>query len=176
MMANRRIAILVALVAVAALFRLLPHPPNFVPVAAMALFAGATFSDTRFAYLVPLAAMFLSDLILGLHAGMPVVYVSLAITVWIGTHLQGRARILRVGGAAVAGSVVFFVLTNFGVWLSSGMYPLSLEGLIACYVAAIPFFHNTLAGALFYSAVLFGAFAWLERRHPALRTDERHPA
>jgi hypothetical protein len=77
--------------------------------------------------------------------------------------------VLRVGGAAVASSVLFFLITNFGTWTLSGMYPMTASGLAACYVAAIPFFQNTIAGDLFYSGLLFGGFALLERAVPALR-------
>jgi hypothetical protein len=81
--------------------------------------------------------------------------------------------VLRIAGAAVAGSVLFYVLTNFGTWLTTGMYPRTLEGLAACYVAAIPFFQNTLAGDLFFSALLFGGFAVAERAIPRLREAPR---
>jgi hypothetical protein len=100
---------------------------------------------------------------------MATVYFSTALVVLIGWLALQRVSPIRLGGAAIASSVLFFVLTNFGMWLSSGFYPLTLAGLEACFVAAIPFFQNTLAGDLFYSGVLFGGFALLERKVPALR-------
>lgn len=158
-----RVALLITMVFGAAMMRLLPHLPNLTPITAMALFGGAYFSDKRLAFLVPLAALLLSDLILGLHDQMPMVYASFALIVCIGFSLQNRRRWLPVAGAALASSVLFFVTTNFGVWLFGSLYPKSLEGLIACYVAAIPFFGNTLLGDGLYTAVLFGGFALAER-------------
>jgi len=117
----------------------------------------------------PLGALFLSDLVLGFYRGMPTVYFSVALIVIIGWMALRRVSPIRVGGAAIASSVLFFVLTNFGMWLSSGFYPHTLAGLEACYIAAIPFFQNTVAGDLFYAAVLFGGFALLERTVPSLR-------
>jgi len=118
----------------------------------------------------PLGALFLSDLVLGFYRGMPTVYFSVALIVIIGWMALKRVSPIRVGGAAIASSVLFFVLTNFGTWLSSGFYPRTLAGLEACYIAAIPFFQNTVAGDLFYAAVLFAGFALLERTVPALRS------
>jgi hypothetical protein len=102
---------------------------------------------------------------------MATVYASVALIVLVGWIALSRVSPLRVGAAAIAGSLLFFVITNFGMWLFSGFYPLTTAGLAACYVAAIPFFQNTVAGDLFYSAVLFGGFALLERTVPTLRTQ-----
>ncbi len=102
---------------------------------------------------------------------MAFVYSSVALVVVIGWAVASRRTILAVGVAALASAISFFVLTNFGMWLFSGIYPLTAAGLAACYVAAIPFFQNTLAGDLFYSALLFGGFALLERAVPQLRAS-----
>ena len=166
---NIRIVALVAAIAFAALFRLVPHPPNFSPIAAMALFSGAYLPRRALAFAAPLAALLLSDLVLGFYPGITFIYVSVALTVLIGWAISKRRSALRIAGAAVAGSALFYVLTNFGTWLSTDMYPKTLEGLAACYVAAIPFFQNTLAGDLFFSALLFGGFALAERVIPRLR-------
>jgi len=104
---------------------------------------------------------------------MPFVYGSFALNVVLGRLIRDRRSPLVVGGAALAGSVLFFVITNFGVWLSSDLYPQTAEGLVVCYVAAIPFFRNTLAGDLLYACVLFGGFALAEWRFPALRGQPR---
>ena len=131
---------------------------NFAPVGAMSLFAGARLRGWR-AYAIPLALMAVTDPIVGAiyHRGVgysfatPFVYVSFLIMVWIGT-------------AAAAGSVQFFLITNFAVWLSSTQtYPHTLAGLVSCYVAGIPFYGRTLASDLLYSAVFFGLHAWLSR-------------
>ncbi len=168
-MLSKKIWLVVGVVFAAALLRIVPHPPNFAPVAAMALFAGAHVDDKRIAFLLPLAVMFLSDIVLGFHAGMPLIYVCMCIAVAIGMQMQKNIGVLTVAGGALASSVIFFVVTNFGVWLSSGMYPLNAGGLVASYVAAIPFFHYTLGGNLFYAGVLFGGFALIETRLPSVR-------
>ena len=152
----------------AAATRLLPHPPNFSPVAALALFGGASFASKRAAFLVPLAAMFLSDLVLGLHSLIPVVYGSFALITCLGLWLRQRQSISRIAGAAVVGALLFFVLTNFGVWALENLYPKTWAGFADCYVAAIPFFCNTLVSNLLYSALLFGGLALAERRWPML--------
>ncbi len=166
---NARILTVLAAIVAAAAFRLVPHLPNFTPIAAMALFGGAYFGRRWLAFVAPIAAMLLSDAIIGFHSGMLFVYASVALIVLLGQLALSRPTVLRVGTAALASSVLFFVITNFGTWLLSGMYPMTLSGLAACYVAAIPFFQNTVAGDLFYSALLFGGFALLERSVPALR-------
>jgi len=168
-MFNSRFTVLLGMVLAAAASRLLPHPPNLTPIAAMALFGGAYFADRRAALLVPLAAMFLSDLVIGLHRGMPEVYGCFALTVCIGFWLRTRRTLLPVAGAALASSLLFFIVTNFGVWALGSLYPKTVEGLIACYLAAVPFFKNTLIGDAFYTAVLFGGFVLAERRFSVFR-------
>ena len=161
-----------SLVLAAALFRLVPHPWNFTPVGALALFAGATLRSRIAAVLVPLAAMFVSDAAIGFHSAMPVVYGSLALSVCIGMLIRNRRRSpAAVGAAALASSTLFFLTTNFWVWAAGHLYAKTLAGLVACYIAAIPFYGNDLAAQLLYSALLFGAFAWAERRFAMF--DER---
>lgn len=173
-MRNARFLTLVAMTLGAAASRLVPHPPNVTPIAAMALFGGASFASPFVALAVPLSAMVLSDLLLGfgLHPVMPFVYGGFAVTVWFGRGLRARRSPLAIAGAALCGSVVFFVVTNLGVWLVGALYPRTLDGLVACYVAAIPFFRNTLAGDAGYTLALFGGFALAQRYVPSL--DERH--
>ena len=165
---TRLIAIMTAILGAAAL-RLLPHPPNFTPIGAMALFSGAYLADRRLAIAVPFAAMLLSDAVLGFHSGMPFVYGSVALIAAIGWIALRQVSSLRVVAAALISSVLFFIVTNFGTWAVSGMYPLTAAGLGACFVAAIPFFQNTVVGDLIYSGLLFGGFALLERTVPAVR-------
>jgi hypothetical protein len=171
----RLTALLLAILAAAAL-RLVPHPPNFSPIDAMALFSGAYVGRKWLAFAAPLGALLLSDLLLGFYSGMLFQYVSVALIVLLGMVALPRVTALRLGGAALASSVLFFAVTNFGVWLVSGMYALTLSGLAACYVAAIPFFQNTVAGDLFYAALLFGGFALAERFMPRLRAGAPQPA
>jgi hypothetical protein len=168
---SRVVAILSAIL-VAAVLRLVPHPPNFTPVGAMALFSGAYLGRRAVAFAAPLGALLLSDLVLGFYHGQATVYFSVALIVMIGMVALTRVSGPRVGMAAIASSILFFVITNFGMWLFSGFYPRTLAGLEACYVAAIPFFQNTVAGDLFYAALLFGGFRIAELLIPRLRTAE----
>ena len=168
-MLNARFWTIVGMILGAAAVRLLPHPWNFTPIGAMALFGGATFRDRRLAFAVPLAALFLGDLAIGLHKLMWAVYGAFALMVFLGMGLRGRRRFVPVAATTLAGSLLFFVVTNFAVWLSGMTYPETFGGLVTCYVAAIPFFGNTIAGDAFYAALLFGSFAMLEHRIPALR-------
>ncbi|MEO7655553.1 MAG: DUF6580 family putative transport protein [Sphingomicrobium sp.] len=171
---SRLVALLLAILA-AALLRLVPHPPNFTPIGAMALFSGAYLGRRWLAFAAPLAALLLSDLILGFYEGMLFQYAATLLAVGIGWAVLSRRRsTVRVGGAALGSAILFFLVSNFGVWLSSGMYPRDLGGLGACYVAAIPFFQNSLAGDLIFSALLFGGWALAERTVPSLR--EARPA
>jgi hypothetical protein len=176
MNANTRLLALLSAILAAAALRLVPHPPNFTPIGAMALFSGAYLGRRALAFVAPLAALLLSDLVLGFYHGMATVYLSMALVTVIGMLALQRRSALRIGSAAVVGSLLFFVLTNLGMWWFSGFYPHTLAGLEACYVAAIPFFQNSLAGDLFYASLLFGGFAIAERMVPALRLEQRQPA
>ena len=165
-----RLLALFAAIFAAAAMRLVPHPPNFAPIAAMALFSGAQMPKQALSFIAPFAALAISDALLGgFYPGMNFVYFSFALTVLIGWAVASRKTPLTIGAAAIASSVLFFILTNFGMWLFSGIYPVTREGLIACYVAAIPFFQNTLIGDLTFTALLFGGFAIAERVMPAVR-------
>ena len=181
--------LLAALVVAAALTRLLPHPPNFSPVEAIALFGGAYFASRAWAVLVPLAGLLLSDLALGAIKGdtylqyftsstylpsLLAIYACVALCSLLGFGLRGRVDGARVLGYSLAGSVVFFALSNLATWLTAIAvpgYPACNTGLVACYVAALPFFQWTVLGTLSYSALLFGGFALLRRKLPALRAQ-----
>jgi hypothetical protein len=165
---SRLIALLSAII-VAAGLRLVPHPPNFSPIDAMALFSGAYLGRRALAFVAPLGALLLSDLVLGFYHGQATVYFSVALIVMIGMVALTRRTPLGVAAAAIASSILFFVITNFGMWLFSGIYPRTFVGLEACYFAAIPFFQNTVAGDLFYAAVLFSGFRLAEHFAPQLR-------
>src|SRR4051794_10307381 len=165
---TRLLALCAAILGAAAL-RLVPHPPNFAPIAAMALFSGAYLPRRALTFAAPLAALFLSDLVLGFYHGMATVYFATGLIVLIGWWVSSRRSIVRIAAAALASSILFFILTNLGMWAFSGFYPRTAAGLAACYVAAIPFFQNTLAGDLFFTGLLFGGFALAERLVPAIR-------
>jgi hypothetical protein len=160
---------LVTMILAAAASRLIPHPPNFTAIGAMALFGGAQFGNKRAAFLVPLMGLALSDIVLGFYPITPVVYGSFALMVGLGFWVRRGRSGQRVAIAAIAGAILFFMLTNFGVWAIGGLYPRTASGLVACYVAAIPFLQNMFLGNLFYSAILFGAVALAENRFVWLR-------
>ena len=160
-----------SIIFVLALFRLLPHWPNVSPVAAIALFGGAYFADRRIAFIIPFVALFLSDLVIGLHNSMIFVYAGFALTVMIGFWLKSRLTITNTAFAVLASSVLFFLLTNLGAWMTSAIYVKSAEGLMQAYVAGIPFFQNSLLGNGVYAVVIFGGYYLLQRNVAALRVS-----
>ena len=143
--------------------RLAPHAPNFTPVAASALFAGTVLRGRALALSVPLAAMLISDLVLGCSEWrlMGTVYAALAVPALFGTWGRTRGAIV-LAPLAVSSSLIFFATTNFAVWAFSGMYTHDLAGLVHCYIAALPFLHNTLLGDMFWTTLLFGGW-WSAR-------------
>lgn len=152
------------LIILLALSRLIPHPPNFTPILGMAVFSGAIINRKIVAYLVPLAAMLISDLYLGLHSGMPIIYFTLAICVLIGTFIESRVTILNSILGITAGVLVFYLITNFTVWYGSGMYENSFSGLITCYVMGLPFLQNTFISSLIYGMGAFLIYEVINKR------------
>ncbi len=157
------------LILFAAFSRLIPHPMNFAPIAAIALFAGV-YMDKKFAFILPITAMLLSDLFIGFYAGIEWVYGSFAVVALIGLWLKkrvenksGAGKAGYIFGSTLVASILFFLFTNFGVWISGMMYEMSFSGLVQCYTMAIPFFRNSLGGDLFYSAALFGIYEAVTR-------------
>ncbi len=171
-------AVLVIL-AVAGITRALPHPPNFAPIAAMALFGGAYITNRAWAFLMPIIALMFSDLLLevlfqvglrpysGIHETMLFVYGSIIAITGIGLLLQNRVKPLNVIGASLAGSILFFLVTNFGVYAMSA-FGHNTTTLLGTYVLGIPFFHYSVLGDLFFVIVLFGGFELLKNRLPML--------
>ncbi len=164
-----RAILAVVMIVLAAVLRIVPHPWNFTPIGAMALFSGAMFRDRRVAFLFPLVSLFAGDFFVGLHRLIPVVYASFLLSVLIGTWLANHRSILRIGGAVFLGALQFFLVTNFAVWQLFGTYPHTPAGLAACYIAGLPFFGNALAGDAFYVTLFFGSFALAEHLFPSLR-------
>jgi len=152
------------LIILLALSRLIPHPPNFTPILGMAVFSGAIINRKILAYLVPLAAMLLSDLYLGFHSGMPIIYFTLAICVLIGTFIESRVTILNSILGITAGVLIFYLITNFTVWYGSGMYENSFSGLITCYVMGLPFLQNTFISSLIYGMGAFLIYEVINKR------------
>jgi hypothetical protein len=173
---RKRYALVLVLILMALAGRMLPHPENFTPVLAVALFGGAMLSS-RLAYVVPLAAMFLSDLLLGQAFDWMtlVVYGCFLAAVGLGQWLGRHRTWAKTGIAALSGSLLFFVVTNFAVWVApdgQALYPHTLDGLVECYWMALPFFRNSLAGDLFWTAMLFGVFdllRWKSRAEGTVR-------
>lgn len=157
------------LVLLAAALRIAPHPWNFTPVGAMALFSGAVLCDRRLAFFFPLLTLFLGDIFIGFHKLMFVVYASFLVNVAIGQWLCDRRTFARISLATLLGAMQFFLVTNFAVWQFLGGYAHNASGLVLCFTAGIPYFGNTLTGDALYAALLFGGYALAERLFPALR-------
>jgi hypothetical protein len=166
-----RTLLALALILLAAALRIAPHPWNFTPVGAMALFSGAVLRDRRLAFFFPLFALFLGDIFIGFHKLIPIVYASFLVNVVIGLWLRDRRTIARITLATLLGAIQFFIVTNFAVWQFLKGFPHTASGLAACYIAGIPFFWNTLAGDAVYAALLFGGYALAERFLPALQVS-----
>ncbi len=177
---NIQFGVAAAFIFLAALTRVLPHPYNATPVGAMALFGGAYFNRRWAALLIPLAALFLSDLILDnvmyknmfpaftwLYSGAAWVYGSFLLIAALGWLFLKKVSLLRVAALSLTGSTLFFLVTNFSVWASGAMYPKTAAGLSACYAAGLPFYLNALPGDLLWCALLFGGYEWMRSRIPA---------
>lgn len=169
-----RTLLVFVMIVVAAALRVAPHPWNFTPIGAMALFSGALIKDRRLAFLFPLVALFAGDIFSGFYkiTLMLVVYASFLVSVAIGLWLRDRRTVARIGLATFLGAFQFFIFVDLGVWALGSTYPHTREGLIACYVAAIPFLGNMLVGDAVYAALLFGGFALAERFFPAIRDQQ----
>ena len=155
-MKNQKYKLLAVVTLVAlAFFRLIPHPPNFTPILAISVFAGIKFKDSLFSYLVPVSAMLVSDAILGFHNGMILIYLAIVLSAFIARKFN------TINTSVLSSSILFFLITNFQVWIMSSSYPKSLLGILECYTLAIPFFGMTLLSTFFFSYILFYGYAFL---------------
>lgn len=168
MINSRNLFVLVLIILAASLRVWGGLPYNFTPVAAIALFGGAMFSNRALAFLVPMAIMFVSDWFIGFHQTMWAVYGGLLAIVLIGQVVRRKPNMLSALGGALAGSALFFLITNAAVWFGSPYYTQDLSGLINSYVAGIPFFRGTLVGDLLFTTVFFGSYKLAEYRFPSL--------
>lgn len=179
---NLRFGIITLMIVTAALSRLIPHPLNFAPIGGMAIFGAAYFSNRIVALIIPLLAMWLSDIVLYntiyaaynnnhlwlIPQGIPWNYAAFILITLAGIFLLKKVKLITVIKGSLSASILFFLVSNFGVWLGSPMYPQNISGLTACYVTGIPFVWNTIGGDLFYSAVLFGAFELAKKKFTSL--------
>lgn len=147
------------------LTRLIPHPVNFSPLGALALFSGFFLINHRFGFLLPVGALLMSDVIMelinpgyGFYSVMPFVYGSVFLIMFIGRLIKNNLNVFKLLGFSISSSILFFILTNFGVWYSGNFYPANFSGLMLCYEAAIPFFRNTLISDLVFNTIFFGAY------------------
>ncbi len=184
---NLRFGIIAVAIFLAAISRLLPHPPNFTPIGAMALFGAAYFTKKYWAFIIPLVSLWISDLIIN-NVVMPItypeyyqgftwftsswmfVYGGFALIAIFGLLSLKKINFITVIGSSLVASTLFFLITNFGAWYLDPMsfYPNTMEGLMTCMSAGLPFFMNTIAGDLFYVGVLFGSFEFAKARFPKI--------
>ena len=173
--------IIILLILFASFSRIIPHIPNFTPIGAIALFGGAYLKNKYHAFLIPIASLWLSDLILNnfiftfysdftwFYPGFLWQYISFTLIIILGFFLLKKINFKNVFIAAASSSILFFVITNFGVWISGSMYTLDFQGLITCYVMALPFFKGTLLGFMCYSAFLFGILEFSKHKFEMLK-------
>lgn len=179
---NLRTSLLILLILVSAFSRLIPHMPNFSPLGAIGLFGAAYFTKKWQAFLIPIAATWISDLFINnviyaqyypkftwFYSGFYWQYGSYLLITLVGIFLFKKISTSRIITGALAASMIFFFVSNFGVWASGTMYPQTFNGLLTCYSAGIPFLKGTVLGDLFYCGVLFGTFAFAQSKFPVLR-------
>lgn len=165
-----RVLFATTLIFIAVIFRIIPHLPNFTPIAAIALFGGVYIGKKYLSYFIPFLAMFISDAILGFHSTMIAVYLSFALVVTLGILIRKKTGFSSVILASLASSVLFFLITNFGAWLGGMLgYPMNFSGLMMSYTAGLPFFRNDLIGTLVFNGIFFGSFYLAQLRFPALK-------
>ncbi len=157
------------LIVFAVVFRLLPHPPNLAPMGSIALVSGL-FLPKKYSLLVPLTAVLVTDFVLGFYSTVGWVYGSYFIITMLAFTFRHSASLYKRLGLPLASSLIFFIITNFGVWWSTSLYAKNISGLIECYILAVPFFRNTIIGDLLYSTILFTAFDLWKNRNLILST------
>ncbi len=159
---NTKFIYISLLIFISALSRLLPHPPEFTPVLAISIFAGATLFSKKEAILIPILSLFISDIFIGFHSLIPVVYGTMALISLISFYSLKQRNILKIAGVGLGSGILFFFTTNLAVFLTSGMYTQNMEGFIQCFTLAIPFFRNSLAGIAVYASLLFSILYLIE--------------
>lgn len=155
---SRLIAIL-GFIVIGVLSRLLPHPPNFTAINAIALFSAFYLENRFLSFATVFLTLFLSDIVLGFHSTMSFVYLSFSLSILLGSWFKSRMSLYRIPVLSLASSFLFFLVNNFGVWMTGSLYPKTINGLGLCYLAAVPFFQNQILGDLCYVTVMFGCWA-----------------
>ncbi|MCA9391776.1 hypothetical protein KC614_01040 [candidate division WWE3 bacterium] len=155
---EKSVILLLILVLAGVVSRVVPHAPNFTPVSAIILFS-CLFFDKKLVFLIPILTMLVSDVLIGTHTSMLYTWGAFLLVGVIGYFtLRMGLSAKRVLVASLASSIIFYVVSNFGVWMEGWLYPQTFQGLVECYVMAIPFFRNTLLGDLFYSGMFYAAY------------------
>ena len=165
------------LILIAAFARIIPHYPNFTPLCAIALFGAKYFRNGYLAFLIPIVALWFSDIIINnfilsqyfdgfnlFYSGFYWQYGSFLLIALLGRKTLNNLSFFKLLGVSISSSLLFFLISNFGVWVSSSFYSKDIFGLAACYIAAIPFYYGTLSGTIFYSFFLFGSYEFLSRK------------
>lgn len=153
-----KLYVILIMILAGAFMRLIPHWPNFTPIAAIALFGGTVIKRKEVAFLLPVAALLISDSIIGFHSTMISVYLSFIAIVCFGLVLRRRFTVVNTLSASLSASFLFYLVTNFASWTSGFIpYPMNVTGLMQSYIAGLPFFLNGILGDLFFNSVIFGA-------------------
>ena len=160
---NIKVILICAIIFLVSLTRIFPHPPNFTPILALAIFGGAYLPNRITAISLPIISMFISDLIIGFHSQIFTVYATIILLSILG-HLMKTKNFKNFAITGFTGSLIFFIITNFSVWLGGSLYPLTIDGIIQCYIMAIPFFHNTLISTILFLTILFFGYTFAEKK------------
>ncbi|MDR1273890.1 MAG: hypothetical protein LBK12_05005 [Odoribacteraceae bacterium] len=182
---NLRFGVITGIILLAAMTRLIPRPANFAPIGGMALFGAAYYSRRYWAFIIPIASMWISDVILNntvyaryfdhfvwFYGGSLFTFAAFALIALFGMYALKRVRVYNLIAAALGASAIFFLVSNFGAWITMDAYPKTPGGLMACYAAGLPFLKGTVLGDLVYTGLLCGAFEYGMKRFPRLRLPE----
>ncbi len=145
----------IILILILAMSRLIPHPPNFTPVISVAIMSGYLFRNIYLSFVVLITSMILADAFIGFYENMLFVYLSLLLIAYIFYKISGKINLKNLFIYGFFGSVIFYLISNFGVWYFGNLYEKNFNGLIECYFLAIPFFKNTVLSTIFFTYITF---------------------
>ena len=180
---NLQTGVLSIIILLAAFTRIMPHPPNFSPMAAIGLFGAAHFAKKWQAFFIPLIGIWVSDLVINnyvysssssnfvwFYSGFYWQYISYILIIFAGLFIFNRGiSLTKMFGGMISSSGIFFLVSNFGVWAGGTMYPKNFSGLITCYAAGVPFIHNTIISDVLFTTVLFGTYYLLQVEYSSLK-------